>query len=191
MQTTKETVHTELARIQANLKAPKSQVNNFGKYKYRSCEDVLESLKPLLCDSHLTLNDDIVLIGDRYYIKATATLSFGGEIIEVSAMARETQTKKGMDEAQITGSASSYARKYALNGLFAIDDNKDPDSTNKHGKDQRQHAGGHKNATAGYLLELLERSGTPPTNATENWANSLSGDELTNRIAKLEKQLRR
>lgn len=120
----------KLQLIQSKLKAPKNQRNNFGNYNYRSCEDILEAVKPLLEEQKLTLviNDDIVNIGNRYYIKATVTLSGEEESIFVSAMARESETKKGMDESQITGACSSYARKYALNGLFLIDDTKDADS---------------------------------------------------------------
>ena len=121
-----------LSEIQAKLKAPKSQNNDFGKYKYRSCEDILEAVKPLLNGAVLLLSDSIELIGDRYYVKATATISKGADSHSVTAYARETLDKKGMDASQITGSASSYARKYALNGLFAIDDTKDSDATNDH-----------------------------------------------------------
>lgn len=129
-------IYNELSRIQKELKAPKGQFNKFGNYKYRSCEDILEAVKPLLGDCCLTISDDIVLIGDRYYIKATARLALSNEdFIENSAFAREAFDKKGMDESQITGASSSYARKYALNGLFAIDDTKDADATNTHGKD--------------------------------------------------------
>lgn len=129
-------IYNELSRIQKELKAPKGQFNKFGNYKYRSCEDILEAVKPLLGDCCLTISDDIVLIGDRYYIKATARLALSNEdYIENSAFAREAFDKKGMDESQITGASSSYARKYALNGLFAIDDTKDADATNTHGKD--------------------------------------------------------
>ena len=131
-------VNEKLMHIQTKLKSPKSQFNAFGKYSYRSCEDILESLKPLLEEykATVTLKDEIKLIGDRYYLEATATLTDieTGEKVEVSALAREEEIKKGMDAAQVTGSVSSYARKYALNGLFAIDDNKDADSTNTHGK---------------------------------------------------------
>jgi len=124
----------ELQLIQSALKAPKSNTNNFGKYKYRSCEDILEAVKPLLAEQQcsLVINDEIVLIGERYYVKATATIENGAPpevgIISVSAYAREPQEKKGMDLAQLTGATSSYARKYALNGLFAIDDTKDADT---------------------------------------------------------------
>lgn len=118
-----------LAKIQSELKAPKGQTNTFGKYKYRNCEDILEALKPLLDGSTVTLSDDIQLVGDRVYVKATATLTDkAGVSVSVTAFAREAQSKKGMDEAQVTGAASSYARKYALNGLFMIDDTKDADS---------------------------------------------------------------
>lgn len=129
-------IYNELSRIQKELKAPKGQFNKFGNYKYRSCEDILEAVKPLLGDCCLTISDDIVLIGDRFYVKATARLALSNEdYIENSALAREALDKKGMDESQITGASSSYARKYALNGLFAIDDTKDADATNTHGKD--------------------------------------------------------
>lgn len=130
------TIGAKLQYIQANLKAPKSQYNNFGKYNYRNCEDILEALKPLLDETKtiLTISDEIILVGNRYYIRATAqltnTLSIKPdfETIKVSAYAREPDGRKGMDSAQVTGSTSSYARKYALNGLFAIDDARDPDT---------------------------------------------------------------
>lgn len=117
--------------IQKDLKAHKGQWNDFGKYNYRSCEDIIEAVKPLLFDKglHLKITDEMVNLGDRYYIKATAQVKEGEKVVEESTgYAREALTKKGMDESQITGAASSYARKYALNGLFAIDDAKDADS---------------------------------------------------------------
>ncbi|MDD5009392.1 MAG: ERF family protein [Syntrophorhabdaceae bacterium] len=120
-----------LSKIQQQLKAPKNQMNTFGNYKYRSCEDILEAVKPLLGGAVVLLNDDIVLIGDRYYVKSTATIKDGTESVSVSAFARESLEKKGMDVAQITGASSSYARKYALNGLFCIDDTKDADTNGK------------------------------------------------------------
>jgi hypothetical protein len=123
-----------LSKIQKEMKAPKSQFNAFGKYKYRSCEDILEAVKPFLNGTVLYISDEMVLIGERYYIKATATLRNGDEAVSVTAYAREEVEKKGMDSSQITGAASSYARKYALNGLFLIDDTKDSDATNEHGK---------------------------------------------------------
>ncbi len=112
------------------LIAPKGQTNTFGNYKYRSCEDILNAVKPLLKQEGLVLKitDDIVLIGDRYYVKATARVYFETNVLSVDGFARESEIKKGMDSAQITGAASSYARKYALNGLFCIDDTKDADT---------------------------------------------------------------
>jgi len=123
--------------IQSKLNAPKNQRNNFGNYNYRSCEDILEAVKPLLADVECVLNvsDEIVQVANRIYVKATAKLTTkDGKTYETSAFAREQESKKGLDEAQITGAASSYARKYALNGLFCIDDNKDTDAYNN-GKD--------------------------------------------------------
>lgn len=123
----------ELIAIQSELKAPKSQFNKFGGYKYRKAEDILEAVKPLLAKQKctLTITDDVVLVGNRIYVKATATIkNEKGEFETTTGWAREEETKKGMDGSQITGASSSYARKYALNGLFAIDDNADSDTTN-------------------------------------------------------------
>lgn len=117
----------KLNEVQKKLNAPKGQFNSFGKYHYRSCEDILMAVKPLLDGLVLTVNDDIVMVADRIYVKATATISDGETSISTSAFAREAEDKKGMDAAQVTGSTSSYARKYALNGLLLIDDNKDAD----------------------------------------------------------------
>jgi len=119
-----------LQSIQSELVAPKGQYNSFGKYNYRSAEDILEALKPILKKhkAAITMSDDIVYIEGRHYVEASVTLYAEGEAIGSKALAREEETKKGMDGSQITGTASSYARKYALNGLFAIDDNKDPDT---------------------------------------------------------------
>ncbi len=126
----------KLNQIQSKLNAPKNLENKFGNYRYRSAESILEALKPHLEEHQaiLTLSDDIVEVGGRVYVKATATFSSDGEKICTTAFARETETKKGMDDAQVTGSCSSYARKYALNGLFCIDDTKDADATNDHDK---------------------------------------------------------
>ncbi len=148
-------VYESLANVQQSLKATKDQFNKFGGYNYRSCESILESVKPLLAKEHLalTLTDEMVQVGERIYVKATATVfptdcnggvtitgdkieSKTGQFISVDAYAREEESKKGMDSSQVTGAASSYARKYALNGLFCIDDNKDSDATNTHGKDE-------------------------------------------------------
>lgn len=133
----------ELISIQSELKAPKSQFNKFGGYKYRKAEDILEAVKPLLAKQKCTLiiTDDVVLIGNRIYVKATATIkNEKGEYETTTGWAREEETKKGMDGSQITGASSSYARKYALNGLFAIDDNADSDTTNdgQHQASQQQ-----------------------------------------------------
>jgi hypothetical protein len=126
-------IYEKLTTVQTRLKAPKSQFNSFGKYKYRNCEDILEAIKPLLAEFKLSMviSDDLRLVGDRYYLVATATLRNSekpDETIIATAMARESENKKGMDDSQVTGAASSYARKYCLNGLFAIDDTKDADT---------------------------------------------------------------
>jgi hypothetical protein len=134
-------VISKLVEIQAELKVPKNQFNKFGGYSYRSAEDIQEAAKPVLSARQcaLTLDDSVVMVGNRYYIKAVATLhdAESGESFSTSAQARESEVKKGMDDSQITGSASSYARKYALSGLFALDDGKDSDYTN-HGDEGQQ-----------------------------------------------------
>lgn len=136
-------VYQKLALVQGNLKAPKGQYNSFGKYHYRSCEDILTAVKPLCIENGLvlTISDEIKQVGDRYYVEARATVILleTGEKHTVCASARESQDKKGMDDSQITGTASSYARKYALNGLFAIDDSKDAD-TDEHAKETQSKA---------------------------------------------------
>jgi hypothetical protein len=144
-------IQKKLADIQQNLKAPKGQRNNFGKYNFRSCEDILKAVKPLLGDLSLTLSDELVFSGmledeivaagvtvktQRVYIKATATLSNGADMITATAYAREASVKKGMDSSQLTGSTSSYARKYCLSGLFSIDSEADSDVTNKYDEDK-------------------------------------------------------
>src|SRR5699024_17560 len=123
-------IEDKLISIQTELKAPKGQYNNFGKYSYRSAEDILEAVKPLNAKQNLllTLTDEPILVGDWHYIKATATLTDGDDTLKVTAYARESLNKKGMDDSQITGTASSYARKYALNGMYLIDDTKDADT---------------------------------------------------------------
>ncbi len=145
---------SRLARIQSDLKAPKGQRNSYGGYNYRSCEDILEAVKPLLAKEGLTLliDDSIEQVGERYYVKATATIyDKTGSCISNSALAREELTRKGMDASQITGATSSYARKYALNGLFAIDDTKDADATNK-GQDEPKPA---KEPTKAQIMNKL------------------------------------
>lgn len=130
----------KLIKIQAQLKAPKNQRNDFGKYNYRSAEDILEAAKPLLAEHGclLLITDDITETGGRIYVKATVNFTDGTDKVSVTAYAREEETKKGMDGSQITGAASSYARKYALNGLFLIDDTKDADATNKHENESKK-----------------------------------------------------
>ena len=134
------TFQQKIVAIQSMLKAPKGQYNSFGKYNYRSCEDILEGVKPLLSEQELilTIADSIEMIGDRYYVKATATLSDGTNSISTSAYARESLDKKGMDSSQVTGATSSYARKYALNGLLCIDDTKDADTMDNSKKPVQQ-----------------------------------------------------
>ena len=137
-------VYEKLMNIQSELKAPKGQRNSFGNYNYRSCEDILEAVKPLLAkhQAALTISDSIELIGTRFYVKATAKFIdvADGTEIENTAYAREEDSKKGMDAAQVTGAASSYARKYCLNGLFAIDDTKDADTNEYHEQQKKQEA---------------------------------------------------
>lgn len=134
------TIYEKLLSVQNALKAPKSQYNAFGKYNYRNCEDILESVKPICKEVNalVFLSDEIVMVGERYYVQATATFidAESGERLSAIAYAREEETKKGMDGSQVTGASSSYARKYALNGLFDIDDTKDSDTTNTHGKEE-------------------------------------------------------
>lgn len=153
-------IYTIVNQIQKTLKAPKGQYNSFGKYSYRSCEDILEAIKPLLPEQTvLILNDDVVLIGSRFYIKATATISYNGETISSNGFAREDENRKGMDSSQITGATSSYARKYALNALFCIDDQKDSDTTNQHNKSnqpQQQKQLPELNDIVSYIQSLIK-----------------------------------
>lgn len=122
--------YSKLIKVQATLNAPKSNYNSFGKYNYRSCEDIMAAVKPLLAENGLVqfISDEIVMVGDRYYVKSTVTITDGETSHSVSALARESLDKKGMDAAQITGATSSYSRKYALNGAYNIDDAKDADT---------------------------------------------------------------
>lgn len=135
-----KTIHQKLIEVQEELKAPKGQYNSFGKYYFRSTEDIVEALKPLLIKRGLLLlmYDEIELVGSRIYVVSTADLTDGATNIKVSARARESETKKGMDDSQITGTASSYARKYALNGMFLIDDSKDADTPEYSGQMNNQ-----------------------------------------------------
>ena len=126
----------KLIKVQNELKAPKNQFNAFGKYNYRSCEDILEAVKPLLYAQglFLSITDELKMLGDEFFVEATVTVTDGERVVNVTAQAGLDLNKKGMDKSQATGAASSYARKYALNGMFLIDDTKDADATNRHGK---------------------------------------------------------
>ncbi|MCQ2574544.1 MAG: ERF family protein [Alphaproteobacteria bacterium] len=151
----------KLAKIIKELNAPKSQRNTFGNYNYRSAEDILEAVKPLLDGAILNISDDILVVGTdkdtmRYYIKATATFIDGDFKLSSTAFAREPLSKKGQDEPQITGTASSYARKYALNGLFCIDDNKDPDTDEYHKQTNRPDSEEVKKAR-GFIKDILDQ----------------------------------
>lgn len=164
METTYDNLIVKLSKIQNELKAPKNQYNSFGKYNYRNCEDILEAVKPICAKyrTSLILNDSIQMIGDRFYIKATATLLDWDSIdtIDGTAYARESVTKKGMDDSQVTGATSSYARKYALNGLFNIDDTKDFDIDESHkvqnAKTQTKTQQATPNEKDAYVKEIQE-----------------------------------
>lgn len=160
----------ELINIQRNLHAPKNQFNKFGNYKYRSAEDILNSVKPLLADNEctLTITDDIIFVGGSIYVKATATIkNASGETESTNAFAREETTVKGMSSSQVTGAASSYARKYALNGLFAIDDTKDADATND---------GSANNSEEQALKEIANAKSREELNKVWNTYKSLQGN---------------
>jgi hypothetical protein len=176
----------KLASIQQTLKAPKSQVNTFATYKYRSCEDILEAVKPLLNDLVLTISDDIVEVGGRVYVKATVSINSGSGSVSTTAFARESLSKKGMDDSQITGSASSYARKYALNGLFCIDDTKDADATNQHDKpsviDESQLA---------VIYDLIEKTDTEIKKFCDAFGIKTVEEMLSNQFDKAMSQLNR
>lgn len=189
-------LHKALSAIQTDLVCPKNLYNNFGKYHYRNAEGIQESVKPLLKKDKLSLvvNDEIVLIGDRFYVKATATLYGFGSSISCVAYAREPESKKGMDSSQITGSTSSYARKYALNGLLAIDDNKDPDHPSEPEKTKPKKAEKvvmfdvKNNAHSERLDQLLsEMKIEVDTKKYGEVLNDINGQPLTDVIPYLEK----
>lgn len=198
---TTTSIYSALNYIQSNLKAPKGQFNSFGKYHYRSCEDILEGVKPHLKETNtcLVISDEIVTIGDHNYIKATATLyGADGGAVANSAFAKEPLDKKGMDPSQITGATSSYARKYALNGLFCIDDNKDADTdeyvaktTQTKAKTQapKTNSVKEKEAKQGYLQKITQQMGIKQINPklisehinktfNKKTSNELTADEL-------------
>lgn len=175
--------------IQVNLNAPKNQFNKFGGYAYRSCEDILSALKPLLKETgaYLVIEDGLEEINGRIYIKATAKLYFKDGVVSTTAYAREPESKKGMDEAQITGASSSYARKYALNGLFAIDDTKDPDFTNTHGKETKTANTVEK--TAKKQKKSSEKATDKVSDKSPNTAESPKEKVSFDDMAKLRRQL--
>lgn len=189
----------KLQEIQTELKAPKNQRNNFGNYNYRNCEDILEALKPLLekTKTALIITDEPIIVGDRFYIKATATLKDCESETELkaTAYAREPLSKKGADEAQVTGSTSSYARKFCLNGLFCIDDTKDADATNTHGKEQG--ASQVVRATTqqiGEICELIAKTNTDTDNFLAFFKvgsmNELSAEQANHALNILKKKLK-
>lgn len=173
------TIYEKLAKIQSTLKAPKSQYNKFGKYYYRNCEDILEAVKPLLAEAKatLTIGDELELVGNRYYVKATVRfidLETDAQVMN-TAYAREDDTKKGMDDSQITGASSSYARKYALNGLFCIDDTKDADATNgmPDQENSQKGKGGQKQSNQQLDPRDMQPANTAPQLMTEQHYNIL------------------
>lgn len=189
----------ELVVIQSKLKAPKNNENKFGKYKYRSAEDILLSVKPLLKEEgcQLTISDDIVMVGDRIYVKATCTLiNKEGESVITTAFAREDEKRSGMDVSQVTGATSSYARKYALNGLFCIDDTKDPDTDEY--QEQKRKAESKKEAgkSESLLLALQEIKSASTVDSLvqirSTYFNELSSTEqteLTQNLTKKKKEI--
>lgn len=170
------TIFQKLQNIQSKLKVEKKNYNSFGGYSYRSCEDILEAVKPLLVENNLALvmTDQVEAVGERYYIKATAILydTENGTNISATAYAREAKEKKKMDDAQVTGSSSSYARKYALNGLFAIDDAKDSDFLNQGENTARQQ--GRQNTQQGQQGRQNNQQGNNPNNILENTRREIS-----------------
>ena len=185
-------MQNKMVNVIDRLKAPKSQYNSFGGYNYRSCEDILNAVKPLLSENGLlmSITDDVVQLGTRYYVKATVTVTDGTASMSVSAFAREADTKKGMDESQITGAASSYARKYALNGMFDIDDTKDADSTNDHGKKPEKTEPKAKkmelatDEQRAHIQDMVDAYGDKWPDATTAWIKTaLKADALTKSTA--------
>ena len=184
-------IFEKLQAVQSELKAPKGQYNSFGKYKYRSCEDILEAAKPVLAKhkAAITISDDIVQVGERYYIKATARFydtEAEHEPIANTAFARESNDKKGMDESQITGTASSYARKYCLNGLLLIDDTKDADTDENHIQTTGQEVKESKAAKVAKLKLELERTGVTTESLLGSYKlKMLEGASLEQSLAQL------
>lgn len=174
--------YKKMIKVQATLNAPKGQFNSFGKYHYRSCEDIMGALKPLLAAEGLfqSVSDEIVMIGDRHYVKATVTVTDGQTSVTNSALAREDRDKKGMDGAQVTGAASSYARKYALNGMWNIDDSKDAD-TNEFRDQQARQAKNEVKQQAKPSLSVIEGQ---TLTAVNQWANEgMSAEHICEKLS--------
>jgi len=181
-------IREKLISVQQKLKAPKNQRNNFGGYNYRSCEDILEAVKPILAKEGLllTISDRMAEVGGRIYVMATAKLEDEDDIVEVTAFAREEEEKKGMDASQITGAASSYARKYALNGLFCIDDTKDADATNTHGKAENcEKPAENANKVSAYTCEYCHKE---ITKAEAEYSKNTYGYQLCREHQELAKK---
>ena len=181
-------IYSELSRIQQELKAPKNLFNKFGNYKYRNAEGILESVKPLLNGLALVINDEPVAIGDRFYIKATVTLTDGEESVSAVAYAREDETKKGMDGCQITGACSSYARKYALNALLMIDDSKDSDDDSLSPKNPAN----RENKPQDEYTEpkaQIPKAGSLPKVDKAKAGSSVAGSFLTSKIAAMQERM--
>lgn len=182
-------IYEKLTTIQTELKAPKSRRNTFGNYNYRSCEDILEAAKPLLAANlcSLTLDDEVISVGARIYVKATATLTDHAEGTSVSthAFARESESKKGMDESQITGTASSYARKYALNGLFAIDDTKDAD-TDEYQNSQKSQSSSRSAARTqpGFKCSVCNKDVAPVSFDGKNYSARAIAEQTTKKMGR-------
>lgn len=176
-----DTFKEKLISVQSKLKAPKSQYNQFSNFNYRSAEDILEAVKPILSDEGLvlTLSDEIVCLGERYYIKATATLSDGTDGVSVSSFAREDESRPGMSESQVTGCSSSYARKYALNGLFCIDDGKDSDSFDNRKASVKKTSAKVANEPAGSNID--EKGSPDRVEALKAFCGALKSQEGTNK----------
>ena len=182
----------KLQAVQSELKAPKGQYNSFGKYKYRSCEDILEAVKPILAKykAAITISDEVEMIGNRYYIKATASfydIELAGHPITNTAWARESDDKKGMDSSQITGTASSYARKYCLNGLLLIDDTKDADTDEYQGgaDNTNTNAGESKASKVAKIKMELSRTGISAKSLLESYKIKVDGTSIEQGLAKL------
>ncbi len=171
----------KVAEIQKSLKSPKSQFNKFGGYNYRNQEDILEAVKPLLGDLVLTMSDEIVEVGGRVYVKSTASLTDGEHTVSNQALAREANEQKGMSEAMLTGSSSSFARKYSLNGLFLIDDTKDADDTHTFGKDVKESPVTKKEKTNIAPAVPLTENEIEATKAQDAATHTISGGSFRRR----------